>query len=190
MFTGIIASTGQLVKREPNRLTLQVGHLARTLKSGSSIAVDGACLTVTSKTDKTITADVMPETFKKTTLSLRKVGDALNLELAMLKTSRFEGHIVTGHVEGVGKVVKIQKRSNSYLVTIQIPTTLKRYVIPKGSIALNGVSLTVIFVQKNRVTVGLIPHTWKHTNFHTLRAGDRVNVETDILAKYFKRRFT
>ena len=188
MFTGIIARTGTIKKLDATRLFINAGPLIKKLKAGSSIAVDGACLTVTAKKMGGVEADVMTETLQKTTLGSKKPGALVNLELPLSATADcFEGHIVTGHVEGVGKVVKIQKRGNSHLVTIQIPTALTRYVVAKGSIALNGVSLTVMEMKKNLVTVGIIPFTWDHTNFHKLKSGDKVNVETDVMAKYFEK---
>lgn len=187
MFTGLIQHRGKLLKKTAAAIAIDVGSLAKKLKISSSIAVDGVCLTVTAIRGSELTTDVMPETFKKTTLGLRKPGAPLNLELPLPKTGCFEGHIVTGHVERIGRVTKIQTRGNSRLFTVQIPSSLARYVVAKGSIALNGVSLTVIDVQKNLVTVGLIPHTLNHTNFATLKIGDNVNVETDIMAKYFEK---
>lgn len=186
MFTGLIKTTGKIVGIAPGKITIKTS-LANKLRKGSSIAVEGVCLTVTKKEGSKITADLMSETLKKTTLGKRRAGDALNLELPMPQVGRLEGHIVTGHVEGTGKVTKIQKQKNSHLITIQIPKAITRYVTPKGSIAINGVSLTVIKIQKNLVTVGIIPHTWRYTNFQMLKRGDKVNIETDILAKYLEK---
>ncbi len=185
MFTGIIARTGRITKiTKTNKLTVEAGPWVKKLKPGGSIAVNGACLTAK---DGRFSADVMPETLKKTNLGARRASALVNLELPLPKIGCFEGHIVTGHVEGAAKVVKIQKRGNSRLVTVQIPAALTHYVVAKGSIALNGVSLTVIEAKKNLVTVGLIPYTWEHTNFKALKIGDKVNVETDVMAKYFEK---
>ncbi|MFH0820601.1 MAG: riboflavin synthase [Candidatus Peregrinibacteria bacterium] len=187
MFTGIIARTGKIIRITKAQLAIEVGAWVKKLKPGGSVAVNGACLTVTEIKGGQFSADVMPETFKKTNLGACHVGTIVNLELPLPKTGCFEGHIVTGHVEGVAKVTKIQKRGNSRLVTFQIPTDLARYVVPKGSIAINGVSLTVVDIKKNDVPVNITPYTWMNTNFQRLKIGDKVNVETDIMAKYLEK---
>lgn len=190
MFTGLIQHRGKFLKKTSSAITIEASPLTRKLKTGSSVAVDGVCLTVSGIKGSQFTFDVMPETLKKTNLGQRPSGAIVNLELPLPKTGCFEGHIVTGHVEGVGHVTQIQEEGNAYRVTLKIPKALMQYVVPKGSIALNGVSLTVINVKKECVIVGIIPYTWRHTNFRALRVGDTVNIETDILAKYLKRRLT
>lgn len=184
MFTGIILKTGQIQTINKNKIIIEANAVMKKLIEGGSIAVDGVCLTVVEKTSRLFTADVMPETFKKTILGFKKSGTLVNLELPMLATDCFEGHVVSGHVEGIGKITRLEKKDNSYLLTLQIPKMLTRYVVEKGSIALNGVSLTVIGIRGAQVKVGIIPHTFRHTNFQTLKVGDKVNIETDIMAKY------
>lgn len=184
MFTGIIESTGQVLKTGKHSLTIKVPTLVAELEKGSSIAVDGACLTVIKKDAISFEADVMPITFERTTLGERKKGDLVNLELAMLGSKRFEGHIVGGHVEGTAELLEMRIVENAYHLTFKLPEALSRYVVPTGSIAINGISLTVIDVNADEFAVGIIPHTWENTNLRTLKMGDKVNIETDILAKY------
>ena len=184
MFTGIIQTTGKVTNITDDQITIEAGDLTNELKTGSSIAIDGICLTTTEVRNGQFTADFMPETAQKTTLSNQKIDGSVNLELAMRADGRFEGHMVSGHVEGMGTLTKVDNDRNSKLLTIQIPDELTKYVIKKGSIAINGISLTVIDIQNSQITVGIIPHTWKMTNLHLLNIGDKVNVETDMMAKY------
>lgn len=187
MFTGIIQTTGKIQKRTDGQLVIEAPEVVSDLKMGSSIAMNGACLTVVELSDTTFTADFMPETAQKTTIGDLKEGDLVNLELPMAVGERFEGHVVTGHVEGMGEMSDSKADDNAHLLTIAIPDELTKYVVPKGSITLNGISLTVIDIQDDRVTVGIIPHTWEITNLHLLNIGDKVNVETDILAKQLEK---
>lgn len=184
LFTGIIESTGLVNAVKKDSLTIKAPALTEELKIGSSIAVDGVCLTVRKKAGDAFEADVMPITLKRTTLGLKKKGDLVNLELALLGSKRFDGHIVGGHAEGVAELKEMRIVDNAYELTFRLPQALCRYVVPTGSVALNGISLTVIDIQNDLLTVGIIPHTWDNTNLHTLKTGDKVNVETDILAKY------
>ena len=184
MFTGIIESTGRVLKTGKRSITIKAPKLTSALKKGSSIAVDGACLTVVRKDKESFEADVMPITFERTILGDRKKGDPVNLELAMLGSKRFEGHIVSGHVEGRAGLLDIKIVEGAYELSFRLPEALSRYVVTTGSIALNGISLTVMSAESDTFKVSIIPHTWENTNLHTLKAGDKVNVETDILAKY------
>jgi len=184
MFTGIIESTGQVLKKGNHSLTVQAPEVTHELKIGSSIAVDGACLTVVKKDKASFEADVMPVTFERTTLGERKKGDLVNLELAMLGSRRFEGHVVGGHVEGRAELLEMKIVEGAYELRFRLPEGLSRYVVRTGSIALNGISLTVVDIEEDQFKVSIIPHTWEHTNLHTLKVGDKVNIETDILAKY------
>lgn len=184
MFTGIIHNIGLLKTMTENRIAVLAPPVARELKKGSSIAVDGVCLTVTAVKNGAFTADMMPETRRATNLKTKKPGDPVNLELAIRADGRFEGHFVTGHVDAAGTVEKIETKGNAKILTVKIPGGLARYIAPKGSITLNGVSLTVISAGKNRFTVGIIPHTWNATNLGVLKKGDPINIETDLLAKY------
>jgi len=184
MFTGIIESTGKIQKIKGNSLTIKEPKLLLELNIGSSIAVDGACLTVTKKDHDSFTVDVMPITFERTTLSERKADDLVNLELAMLGSKRFEGHIVSGHVEGMAKLTEMKIVNNAYHLKFKVPEGLKKYIVTTGSIAINGISLTIIDIVDNEFIVGIIPHTWENTNLKDLIIGSKVNIETDILAKY------
>jgi len=184
MFTGIIEQTGRLEKKAKNRLVLHVGHLSDELKIGQSVAVDGCCLTVVEIVGPLITMDVMSETLKKTVLGKRKKGDLLNLERAMKMGDRFEGHMVSGHVESIAKLIDVKEDDIAHYLKFKAPENLSNFMIPKGSVTLNGISLTLIDVKDDTFSVGIIPHTWHETNFHQLRMGDCVNLETDILFKY------
>ena len=190
MFTGIIETTGKIQKLTKNQLVIEAPDIIPGLKKGNSIAVDGVCLTVVDLSDQTFTADFMPETTKKTIILGYNIGNPVNLELPIKADGRFEGHIVTGHVEGVGEIIDIQKDSNANVLTIKIPDELVKYVVPKGSIAINGISLTIMDIQDNQFTISLIPHTWEVTNLHTLNVGDKVNIETDIMAKHVEKLLT
>ena len=185
MFTGIIQSTGTIKELTESQIVIQAPSLISDLKKGGSVAVDGVCLTVIELLSDSFSADFMPETAQKTIIENYKEGSLVNLELPMRPQDRFEGHIVTGHVEARGEVLDIQADGN--VLTIQLPTELDRYIVPKGSITLNGISLTVADVKNGQFTVSIIPHTWKETNLHTLNNGDKVNVETDILAKHIEK---
>jgi len=183
MFTGIIETTGKVLSNSEGKLVIQTG-LAEQLKTGSSIAVNGICLTATELEKDQFSADYMPETSNKTTIGGWKEGYDLNLELAMQANGRFEGHIVSGHIDGVGTITKISEDGNAHLVTIDLPSGLEKYVVQKGSITINGISLTVASVEQSEVTVSIIPHTWAVTNFHTQEEGCKLNVEVDMMAKY------
>lgn len=169
------------------QITVQAPSVMSDLKTGSSIAVDGCCLTVVDQTNDSFTADFMPETTKKTIMGQYQVGQLVNLERAMPANGRFEGHVVSGHVECIGEVIKIQQDGNAQLLTIQVADLLAKYMIPKGSITINGISLTVVDVDRNRFSVSIIPHTWKVTNLHQLKECSQVNIETDLMAKYVEK---
>ncbi|QQR83344.1 riboflavin synthase [Candidatus Peregrinibacteria bacterium] len=187
MFTGIIQSMGTVRKLDGQVVEVAAAELIKDLKIGSSIAVDGSCLTVTSFVEDGFTADYMPETADRTILGGRKVGDLVNLELPMAANGRFEGHIVSGHVDATGAVVSIEERGNSKELTIEFANEFAKYVVEKGSVTLNGISLTVSGVQGAQLKVSLIPHTWAETNLHLLQPGDRVNIEFDLLAKHLEK---
>ncbi len=189
MFTGIISHLGKLTKAEDSVFTFSAPKtFCASLKKGTSIAINGACLTVTSKPrSNAFSVEIMPETLKRTMLGKLKVDDLVNMELPVTANTLLSGHIVQGHVDGTGKVEKIKKEGNSRLFTIKIPSLLSKYIVEKGSIALNGISLTVICAQASYFTVGIIPYTWKRTMLSKLQPGDLVNIETDILAKYLEK---
>lgn len=183
MFTGIIESIGQITQIEKGTFFVSAPFLSE-LKIGESVAHDGVCLTVTKIHSDSYEVDLMPETFERTHFSKKKIGDILNLERSMKANGRFDGHIVQGHCDCVGRLESITPDGNAFVLRISFPTEYAPYFVEKGSVALNGISLTVIKAEKDAFTVGIIPHTWANTNLHTLKTGDLVNIETDIVAKY------
>ncbi|MDO8559737.1 MAG: riboflavin synthase [bacterium] len=188
MFTGIIRYQGKLTKHIGNELTIAVPRAITTrLKPGGSIAVNGVCLTVEAGDRKQkVWVSLMPETAQATTLEKLPIGSKVNLELPLRLGDPLDGHLVSGHVDGVGAVKIIQRRGNSRTVTIAAPRALARYLAPKGSVALDGVSLTIQQSRGAGFTVGLIPETIRRTTLQTLRIGSRVNIEIDIVARYLE----
>lgn len=184
MFTGIIEATAKVLKITESGIILERPKIFDDLKIGCSIAVSGACLTVTAFDKSSISFDVVPTTFRKTKFGSLKSGDFVNLERAMAANGRFEGHIVLGHVEGVGRVVSPQNQPQESLLTIILPTNLLPFVVLHGCIMIDGVALTVASLNGSVVTIAIIPHTLKITTLSLLKNGDTVNIETDILAKY------
>jgi riboflavin synthase len=180
VFTGIIETTAEVLGRGDTTLTVRRPLAFDDVREGSSIAVAGVCLTVTQLQQAKMFFDVVPETWTKTTLGERKPGDKVNLERALRADGRFDGHIVQGHVEGTATVTE----AANGLLMIVVPSGVRPFVVPKGSITLDGVSLTVANVQDDLVTVALIPTTLRDTTLGLLKPGDRVNVETDILGRY------
>lgn len=191
MFTGLIASLGTVERLAEGstscRLTVRAPQLLSGVKIGDSIAVNGVCLTVVHLRGDTFTADVMPETVRRTTLHLLQPGDRVNLEKALRPTDGLDGHIVQGHVEGVGTIQQIISEGNARVFRIQAPGELLRYIVEKGSIAVDGISLTVTETDDSGFGVSLIPHTAKMTTLGYKSAGDAVNLETDILARYVEK---
>nr|WP_295971330.1 riboflavin synthase [uncultured Bacillus sp.] len=189
MFTGIVEELG-VIKRihaKGHTLILRIGaeKIIKDMYDGDSIAVNGVCLTVTHFAQDYFEADAMPETFENTSLSSLKVGSLVNLERAMAANGRFGGHFVSGHVDGVGKICKKTRYENAILIEINIPEGCSHYVIEKGSIAIDGTSLTVFKTTSDSVTVSLIPHTAKETVLGLKAVGEIVNLEFDMMAKYF-----
>lgn len=191
MFTGLVEETGvvRAVRRSGRSLHLTVGarKVLEGTRIGDSIAVNGVCLTVVSLDHDSFTADVMPETYEKTNLKQSPVGALVNLERTMALGDRFGGHIVQGHVDGTGTILSMERDEIAVWVTVRAPADILRYVVPKGSIAIDGISLTVVDVAEDRFRVSLIPHTFAVTAMCRRRPGDVVNLETDILAKYVER---
>ena len=191
MFTGLVAELGTIKTMKKGaksyQLTIEADKLAKTLKIGESIAVNGACLTVVAFTEKDFTVDVMPETVRMSTISSYKSGEKVNLEKALRLQDGLDGHIVSGHIEGIGQIIMKKKEDIASLVTIRTPAELTRYIIKKGSIAVDGISLTVTDVTEDTFTVSLIPHTAKETTLGFKNIGDSVNIETDIIGKYVER---
>jgi len=178
MFTGIIESTARVVKKTDTGLVLERPAMFDDVKIGASISVNGACLSVVQRDTTSMSFDVVAETWERTNLGDLQIGDKVNVERALRADARFEGHVVQGHVEDTGVVAEAGET-----LTIELPEDLWMYVIPKGSIAINGVSLTIASVASGGCSVALIPHTLKHTTLGTLQPGDRVNIETDILGR-------
>lgn len=191
MFTGIIEELGKVVAIEQQqdaiRLTIGCDKVLSDLKRGDSISCSGTCLTAIELSDSSFTADVMLETLKRSSLSEVNVGDVINLERAMNHDTRFGGHIVQGHVDGVGEILSRTKSDNWDWVTIKIPQDLMKYVVLKGSITIDGISLTVNEVGDEHIAVSLIPETLAVTTLGYKNAGDKVNVEADVLAKHIER---
>ncbi|CAD6368487.1 Riboflavin synthase [metagenome] len=191
MFTGIIEGIGKIEKISKNtknrsaiQMTVNLGKHAKGLKIGQSVALNGVCLTATKITKSNCIFEMIEETTKKTDLGNLNPGDTVNIERSLKTGDRLEGHFVLGHVDGVGIIKKILKRPKEVQVWFEIPKNLSKYVVKKGSIAIDGISLTVVDVKKNLASVCLIPHTMELTNFKTKHIGDKINIETDILGKY------
>lgn len=185
MFTGIIANLGKLKKVNKSTYTISSNwsFLAK-LRKGESIAVNGICLTVVFKYKDSFSVECMSETKTKTNLKYLRVGDLINLELPATANSLLSGHIVQGHIDGVGRLDGIKRQGKSHILKFSISENIAQYIVSKGSIAINGISLTVIEAGKDFFTVGIVPYTWKYTMLHTIKLGNYVNIEVDILAKY------
>jgi riboflavin synthase len=192
MFTGLIESLGKIadVVERPTGIRLHVRtSLFAELTRGDSLAVNGVCLTVVDGADQTVQADVSPETARVTTLGRLKAGSVVNLERSLRADARIGGHFVQGHVDGTGMIEDVRQEGDSYWVTVSVPIELIRYVVRKGSIAVDGISLTVASVSENGPSfdVQIVPFTWQHTNLSAARVRDAVNIECDILGKYVVR---
>ncbi|KYH32516.1 riboflavin synthase [Neomoorella mulderi] len=194
MFTGLIEEIGTIQRVEPRtqgaRLTIAAAKVLAGTRCGDSIAVNGACLTVVELKAGALVAEVMAETLRVTTLGYLKAGDKVNLERALQLGERLGGHLVSGHVDGVGEIKTKRQAGIAWELVVAVPPGLERYIAPKGSLALDGTSLTVIAVDGNMVTVGIIPHTARHTILGTKGPGDKVNIEVDLLARYLERLLT
>lgn len=195
MFTGLIQETGEVAGIERiagqnggtvTRITVRGKDVPSALKTGDSVAVSGVCLTALNVREQQFSADLADETLKRTSLQGLKSGSLVNLELAALAQDRMGGHLVQGHVDGTGTIVSMQKikYQDDWRLVIEVPQTLARYVVPQGSITVEGISLTVAAIENSRVEIAIIPHTWRATNLRALRQGDPVNIEVDVLAKY------
>lgn len=190
MFSGLVSGTGIIKQLTVKKRTIILvvepinSHFLSKAQIGDSIAIDGTCLTIEDFNDQQFTVTLMPQTFKKTTFKERQVGDLVNLERSLQIGSRLEGHIVTGHIDEVTKVISRHQNENAIELVFELPKRLAGQVVSQGSIAINGVSLTVMIATKNTFSVGLIPHTQSITNLDELQVGSQVNLETDILGKY------
>ena len=188
MFTGIIEEVGALERLAGGEIAIRAKKVLEDVALGDSIAVNGICLTVTHFDAAHFTADVMPETVRRTSLAELKRGSRVNLERALTLRSRLGGHIVSGHIDGVGTIA-MQEEGNAILLTVRADADILRYIVEKGSVALDGISLTVARVSAADFTVSLIPHTREITNLREKRSGSRLNIETDILGKYVEKLF-
>lgn len=188
MFTGLIEAVGKVVQitscREGKSFTVQAPSIADELRVGESIAIDGACLSVTAVDKQQFTVLAVQETLQRTTLDAYRIGELVNLERALSAAQRFEGHLVQGHIDCTARISAFQKTGAAAAMAIEIPPDFVALTVEKGSIAINGVSLTIAKKQQHRLTIALIPLTLAHSNLGEKGIGDRVNVEFDILAKY------
>jgi len=191
MFTGIVEGIGKIVKISKNtktrssiQMTVNLGKHAKGLKIGQSVALNGVCLTATKLSKSDCIFEMIEETTRKTDLGNLKSGDIVNIERSLKVGDRLEGHFVLGHVDGVGIIKKIQNKPKEVQVWFEIPKKLSKYVVKKGSITIDGISLTVVDIKNNLASVCLIPHTMEITNFKIKNIGDKLNIETDILGKY------
>lgn len=191
MFTGLVEETGRLIDKiaegEGLQLKISANKVMNDLMIGSSIAVNGVCLTVVKKTNDSFSVDTIEETLKKTDLGSLNIGDKVNLERPLKAEDRLGGHFVLGHVDTTGKIVEVKELSNSHFVKISFPDRFNKYLIYVGSVAIDGVSMTVAEIEKNIFSVGIIPHTWEETIFSNKKTGDAVNLEFDVLGKYVEK---
>jgi len=191
MFTGIIVGTGKVTKidqktknRSAIQMTVNLGKYAKGLKIGQSVAINGVCLSATKISNNNCVFEMIDETTKKTDLGNVKAGSTVNVERSLRVGDRLEGHFVLGHIDGVATITKIEKKPKEVKIWFKVPKKLTKYVVKKGSIALDGISLTLVDVKKDVASVCLIPHTINVTNFKSKKIGDKLNIETDVLGKY------
>ena len=193
MFTGIIEEIGRITfietSGENHRIQISAQHIPKQLKTGDSVSVSGVCLTALDISKGSFHSDLAPETWRLTSLSRLKTGAVVNLELPMRANGRFDGHIVQGHVDGVGRLETFEQIPNTdnWWLTIQLPAQLEKYVVHKGSLSIEGISVTVARLEVRKCTVAIIPHTVESTNLRSLHPGDPVNLEVDVVAKYVEK---
>jgi riboflavin synthase len=193
MFTGIIEEIGRVIRIEERgenrRITVSAERSAKELKTGDSISVSGVCLTALAITPQTFCADLAPETWSRTSFSRMHHGARVNLELPMKADGRFGGHIVQGHVDGVGRLIELERiaDSDNWWLHIEMPSEMEKYTVFKGSICIEGISLTVAKLEGRVCTVAIIPHTVEQTNLSSLKPGDPLNLEADLIAKYVEK---
>jgi len=191
LFTGIVEELGEVnsIQRGSQSVVLEIKatEVLSDVQVGDSIATNGVCLTVTSFSEDRFTVDVMPETMRKSSLGELKIGDIVNLERALRLQDRLGGHLVSGHIDSIGTIKKKEREDNAVLITISLPQELKRLLVPKGSIAIDGISLTIAELTDDAFTVSLIPHTAEVTTLGAKGVGDIVNLEADLIGKYVER---
>ncbi len=194
MFTGIVEEIGKIKKITPIAggiiLKIYAGKILEDVAVNDSVCIDGVCLTVTKLDTNSFLVDAVGATLEKTTFNKVKTDASVNLERSVRLNDRLGGHLVQGHVNGIGTISEIKKLGENYLVKIIIPEELEKYLIKEGSIAINGISLTIADVQDNEISISIIPHTWQNTNLKVKKLNDKVNVEIDILAKYVEKLLT
>lgn len=191
MFTGIIEEIGTITKVSPISggisLTIRAKKIIEDIAVNDSVCIDGVCLTVTKSDKSSFWVDAVGATLDKTTFNGIRADALVNLERSVRLSDRLGGHLVQGHVNGIGTITEIQKLGENYSVKVVIPEELERYLIKEGSIAINGISLTIATLNDNEISVSIIPHTWQNTNLKYKKVNDKVNVEIDILAKYVEK---
>lgn len=193
MFTGIVEEVGKVTKIEQRgenrRITITAENTPKELGTGNSVSVSGVCLTALDIKPDSFCADLAPETWVRTSFSRMHKGARVNLELPMRADGRFGGHVVQGHVDGVGKLISLDRIGNSenWWLNIELPDEVEKYTVYKGSLSIEGISLTVAKLEKNHCTIAIIPHTVEMTNLHSLKPGDPVNLEADLIAKYVEK---
>lgn len=184
MFSGLIKQLGVLIRQPDSTLTIDAGSLASSCRLGDSVAVSGVCLTVVDISPPRLTMDVLRETLERTNLGLLRPGDIVNLEPALKVGGELGGHFVTGHVDGEGELISISRRDRDWIFRIELPSGLEKYMVEKGSITIEGISLTIVEVAGKIVSVHIIPHTFSNTNLKEKRKGSQLNIESDLLGKY------
>ncbi len=184
MFTGIVAEVGKIASASSKRLAITASKVMDRMGSGDSIAVNGACLTVADFDDSSFTVDIMPETLRRTNLGMLRVGDAVNLERALTLDGLLGGHLVQGHIDAIGKIFSVTEDNGTTILKIEAPPKVMSYIVEKAFIAVDGVSLTVIGIGKETFEVSVVEYTMKNTTLGNRQAGDAVNLEADIIAKY------
>ena len=194
MFTGIIEETGEITKVLPiaggKRINISASKILDDISVDDSVCVNGVCLTVIKKEDNGFWMDAVGETLEKTTFLNFQAHSPVNLERSLKLNGRLGGHLVQGHVNGIGTISEIVKRGENYLLQIDVPESIEKYLINEGSIAIDGISLTIAFTEKNKVNISIIPHTWQNTTLQFKNIGDSVNVEVDVIAKYVEKLIT
>ncbi len=196
MFTGIVEEVGRVTRIEQQgenrRITIAAANTPKDLKPGNSVSVSGVCLTALDIKPGSFCADLAPETWNLTSFSRIHEGALVNLELPMKADGRFGGHIVQGHVDGVGKLIALERiaDSDNFWLRIELPREIEKYTVYKGSISIEGISLTVANLEGNNCTIAIIPHTVEMTNLNSLKPGDPINLEADLIAKYVEKMMT
>ena len=186
MFTGIVEELGRVISPQPRRLTIAASQTLQGMELGSSIAVNGACLTITNLNTDSFSVEVVPETLKRTNIGLLKVGDRVNLEQPLALGGQVGGHLVQGHVDAVGRIASIIPDGEAMIFIIEAPAEVMRYIVEKGFIAVDGISLTIVTKDTSSFEISIIDYTRRHTSLGTRRVGDSVNLEVDIIAKYIE----